>query len=429
MNALQRQIRVYADWAELSCPNLMGTLAFSRVRGKDVFSFVYADEWLTSGSALEIDPDLRLFSGTQYLKADKPNFGIFTDSSPDRWGRLLMRRREAVYAEKEGRDIRALSELDYLLGVYDRQRLGAIRFQEGSSDRFLNADERLATPPWASLRGLEHASLMLDRDDEKQGGLEAKWLNMLLAPGSSLGGARPKAGVVDDTGFLWIAKFPSRSDEWDTGAWEFVVHALAREAGLSVPDAKYVKLSSRHHTFLTKRFDRTASGKRQHFASAMTLTGSIDGADASSGASYLELADLIMRKGASALTDLAELWGRLVFNLCVCNTDDHLRNHGFLLVGQDGWRLSPAYDLNANPDGDALTLNITENDNRLALELAMEVTESFRLKISDARKRMKEIRKAVGRWRGVASSIGISRAEQDRMAPAFRLAEQEERTR
>lgn len=425
MNPLQRQIRVYADWAALGRPQLMGTLAFSRVRGKDVFSFVYAEDWLKSGYALEIDPDLRLFSGMQYLRTDKPNFGIFLDSSPDRWGRLLMRRREAIYAENEGRGIHSLSELDYLIGVYDRQRMGAIRFQEGASDRFLNADERLATPPWASLRGLEHASLMLDRDDEKQGGQEAKWLNMLLAPGSSLGGARPKAGVVDEAGSLWIAKFPSRSDEWDTGAWEFVVQALAHDAGLSVPDAKYVKLSSRHHTFLTKRFDRTSSGQRLHFASAMTLTGSIDGADASSGASYLELADFIIRKGASASDDLAELWGRLVFNLCVSNTDDHLRNHGFLLVGQDGWRLSPAYDVNANPDGDALTLNITENDNRLALELAMAVAESFRLKITDARKRMKDIRKAVGRWRAAASHIGISRAEQDRMAPAFRLTEQE----
>lgn len=422
MNALQRQIRVYADWTESSCPHLMGTLGYSRVRGKDVFSFVYADAWLAGGRALEIDPDLRLFSGTQYLKPDKPNFGVFTDSSPDRWGRMLMRRREAVHAEKEGRDIRSLSELDYLLGVYDRQRMGAIRFQEGSSDRFLNADERLATPPWASLRGLEHASLMLDREDGKPGGSEAKWLSMLLAPGSSLGGARPKAGVVDEAGCLWIAKFPCRSDEWDTGAWEFVVHALARDAGLSVPDAKYVKLGSRHHTFLTKRFDRTSSGRRRHFASAMTLTGSIDGADASSGASYLELADLIIRKGAAASADLAELWGRLVFNLCVSNTDDHLRNHGFLLVGQDGWRLSPAYDVNANPDGDALTLNITEGDNRLALELAMAVAEAFRVESAAARIRMEEIRRAVGRWRAVASHVGISRAQQDRMAPAFRLA-------
>jgi len=423
MTTTQRLIRVYADWAGLNGPQCVGVLAFDRVRGKNVFSFEYTADWLSSGRALEIDPDLRLYRGQHYLGADKLNFGVFMDSSPDRWGRLLMRRREAFCAKSEKRPVRPLSEVDYLLGVYDRQRMGAIRFQEGERDEFLTSDQRLASPPWTSLRELEHASLMFEREDEKTGASELKWLNQLLAPGSSLGGARPKAGVVDDKDALWIAKFPSRSDMWDMGTWEFVIHGLARRAGLCVPDAQCLKLTSHHHTFLSKRFDRRGDGQRLHFASAMTLTGHIDGTDAAAGASYLELSDFIIRHGTTPSVDLAEIWSRMVFNMCVCNTDDHLRNHGFLLADHNGWRLAPAYDINANPGGDSLTLNITESDNRLDLDLALEVAESFRLKMSEARKRIAEIRKAVSTWRTSASRMGLSRSEQEEMTPAFRLAE------
>lgn len=424
MNSTVREVRVYADWETLRKPCLMGRLTFNRVRGKDLFAFEYDDKWLSSGHVCELDPDLGLFQGLQYLKAPKTNFDIFLDSFPDRWGRVLMRRREAIYADKVGRPTRVLSELDYLLGVYDRQRMGAIRFLEGPNDLFLNADERVATPPWTSLSNLERASLMLERDDKVLNHTEAaNWLNQLLAPGSSLGGARPKAGVLDKSGALWIAKFPSRSDDWDMGAWEFTVNSLACEVGLSVPEAKCLKLGSRHHTFLSKRFDRSANGQRLHFASAMTLTGHVDGASATSGTSYLDLADFIIAKGASPVSDLAELWYRMVFNIYVSNTDDHLRNHGFLLDKQGGWLLSPAYDINANPDGDALTLNITEHDNRLEPELALAVAHHFRLNLGDARKRMESIRKSVARWRIVASRNKITRSQQELMASAFRLAE------
>jgi serine/threonine-protein kinase HipA len=422
MSSISREVRVYADWDGLNGPCLMGQLAMDRVRGKEIFSFEYDGEWLSRGLVQQLDPELQLFAGKQYLRDVKQNFGIFLDSSPDRWGRLLMRRREACLARRDKRAEERLTELDYLLGVYDGQRMGAIRFQEGDRNCYLNSDEQMATPPWTSLRDLEYASLRFEESDLKDDNETLKWLNQLLAPGSSLGGARPKAGVVDEKGRLWIAKFPSRSDRVDTGAWECVVHELARKAGLQVPEASARLFTSQHHTFLSRRFDRTSSGQRHHFASAMTLLGYADGASAVSGVSYLEIADFIMRQGAAPQTDLSELWRRIVFNICVSNTDDHLRNHGFILAAKEGWRLSPAYDMNPNPQGDGLTLNISENDNRLDLELALEVAESFHLDLLHAKEMMGMIRHAVKQWRLVATRQKIPKAEQEKMALAFQRA-------
>ena len=400
----------------------MGLLSMDRVRGKEVFSFEYDGDWLSGGLAQQLDPELQLFEGKQYLRDVRPNFGIFLDSSPDRWGRLLMRRREACYARREHRAETRLMELDYLLGVYDGQRMGALRFQEGVRDCYLNSDERLATPPWTSLRDLENASLRFEESDLQDNDETLKWLNLLIAPGSSLGGARPKAGVMDDRGNLWIAKFPSRSDQEDAGAWEIVLHELARKAGLRVPEATIGKFSSRYHTFMSRRFDRTPSGKRIHFASAMTLLGYADGANAVTGGSYLELAEFVMRNGSDPEADLAELWRRIVFNICVSNTDDHLRNHGFVLSPANGWALSPAYDMNPNPQGNGLTLNISENDNRLDLDLALEVTPSFHLKVSHAKEMLEGIRLVVKQWRKEASRQNISKAEQEKMSLSFQRA-------
>lgn len=422
MKAVSRRVRVYADWAGLNGPVRMGTLAYNHVRGKDIFAFEYDNTWLSSDSSQQLDPDLALFEGQHYLREGRQNFGLFLDSSPDRWGRLLMRRREAHMARIEMRAVRSLTELDYLLGVYDSQRMGAIRFQEGERACFMNSDDRMATPPWTSLRELEQASLRFEENEAAGSDEELKWLNQLLALGSSLGGARPKVGVMDERGALWIAKFPSRNDQEDSGAWEFVVHDLAQAAGLCVPDAQVLRLSRHHHTFLTRRFDRTAAGKRVHFASAMTLLGYVDGTDAADGVSYQELAEFIMREGATAARDLTELWRRIVFNICVRNTDDHLRNHGFLLSGKNGWTLAPAYDMNPNPQGEGLTLNITENDNRLDLELALEIADSFHLSLANAHEQMGQIRATVRRWRSIASRLNVSRAGQDNMATAFQGA-------
>lgn len=418
-NTQQRSILVYADWIELGQPTLMGTLHSTQVRGKEVFSFEYTDAWLKSDYALALDPDLQLFSGQQYLGEGKNNFGIFLDSSPDRWGRVLMDRREAVLARAEQRKTRTLFETDYLLGVFDGYRMGALRFKEDEEGDFLNNNKEMATPPWSSIRELEEATLRLEEDKVDEA-LKIKWLNMLMAPGSSLGGARPKASVVDTKGQLWIVKFPSKDDKKDIGGWEMVVHELAVHAGLNVAGAMTGKYYSKQHTYLTKRFDRNEQGQRTHFASAMTLLGHTDGTNHQSGVSYLNIAEFIMQHGAQPDADLEELWRRIVFYISVSNTDDHLRNHGFLLT-PTGWVLSPAYDINPVETGTGLSLNINEVDNSLTLDLALEVAPYLRVSEKRATEIIEAVQKAVGKWNKVAEKIGISKRETELMNNAFKL--------
>jgi len=344
--------------------------------------------------------------------------GIFLGSQDDTWGKLLMRRRQAEFARIENRKERQLTELDYLLGVFDGHRMGALRFRLSEDGAFLNDNKQMASPPWASLRDLEYASLQLEKDDATDDPEYMKWLTILIAPGTSLGGARPKASVVDPKKELWIAKFPSGNDERNIGGWEKVAHTLAGMAGITMSDGQAQRFNSRHHTFLNKRFDRTNNGERIHFASAMTLLGYNDGADHKDGVSYLELAEFIARHGAKADADIKQLWRRIVFYICISNTDDHLRNHGFLLT-KKGWILSPAYDVNPEPLNKGLTLNVSETDNSLNIDLARDVAESFRLNKKEAEANIKKIIKAVSQWRDVAASLKISREEQETMSTAF----------
>ncbi|MCZ7602512.1 MAG: HipA domain-containing protein [Melioribacteraceae bacterium] len=413
----RKEILVYADWQSIIGARLMGVLYSEVIRGKEIFSFQYSDEWLNADFAQVLDPDLRLYQGKQYLNEGKDNFGIFLDSSPDRWGRLLMRRREAVLARIEKRTQNILYESDYLLGVFDEHRSGAIRFKTNADGAFLNDNKDLATPPFTTIKKLEQASLRIEQDELINDPEYIKWLNLLIAQGSSLGGARPKASVIDEKGNLWIAKFPSINDEKNIGAWEMVVHDLAIKSGIDVAQAMTKKYSSKHHTFLTKRFDRNKK-RRIHFASAMTLLGYKDGSDYSQGVSYLELAEFIAVNGARVNEDLEELWKRIVFNICVSNTDDYLRNHGFILTDK-GWILSPAYDVNPNERGTGLKLNISENDNSLELDLAMEVIEYFRLSEKKALKIISLIKKTVANWKEVANKYQISKTEQEDMQTAF----------
>jgi serine/threonine-protein kinase HipA len=417
MAAENRTIHVYADWIALKEPTKLGTLSQSHIRGKEIFSFQYDQEWLKSNETL-LDPNLQLYTGPQYNQEDKPNFGFFLDSSPDRWGRVLMKRREAIVAKKEGRQPKTFYESDFLLGVFDEHRMGALRFKTDSDGEFLSADKTYASPPWASLRDLEYASLQLEKDNSFEDDEALKWLNMLLPPGSSLGGARPKASIKDQEGNLWIAKFPSAKDEHNVGSWEMVAFEIASSAGLKVSSSMIKKFSGSYHTFLNKRFDRNNKGQRIHFASAMTLLGYNDGADFQAGVSYLEIAEFLMQNGSNVAEDLKELWKRIVLNICIKNTDDHLRNHGFLLT-ERGWTLSPIYDINPFPDGTSLTLNISEDDNALELNLAMSVIQYFRLAPAEAKAIIIEIKSIVSNWRQIAKKLGIPASEQARMASAF----------
>jgi len=306
-------------------------------------------------------------------------------------------------------------ESDYLLGVYDETRLGALRFSLEEGGSFLSSDKELCTPPWTTLRTLESASLAFESDD---GGRDEKWLRQLLAPGSSLGGARPKASVQAPDGSLWIAKFPSKHDEWNSGAWEIVVHDLAVKCGLNAPEAKLETFSETGSTFLIKRFDR-AKIRRIHFSSAMALLGKTDGD--TDGVSYLDIAAFIKSNGASPKQDLKELWKRIVFNMAVSNTDDHLRNHGFLLT-RDGWILSPMYDVNPNIYGNALSLNVSTDDSSVSFELAMETAQYYDINTDEAKNIIADIQKTVSEnWQALAAGYGLSRNAISRMEPAFAM--------
>lgn len=419
-------IAVYADWASLRGPRRLGWLHVRAARAASVFEFEYDPAALAAPELtfIDLDPRIRRFTGRQFTGQQQSRFGVFADSSPDRWGHVLMQRR----LERDIRDGLApagarLRESDLLLGVHDLYRVGALRYRLDDQGAFLDDRDGLAAPPFVELRALEHASRALENDPENTAADGRQWLRMLIAPGGSLGGARPKASVADEQGHLWIAKFPSARDEHDVGAWEMLVNALASHCGLRVPGAMAQRFASDHHCFMVKRFDRTNGGGRLHFASAMTLTDRTDGDDASTGASYLELAEVLMAHGSQTRVDLRELWSRIVFNLLVSNTDDHLRNHGFILEPGRGWRLSDAYDMNPTTHADGLKLNITEADNALDLELAREVAPYFRLTRAEAEGIIEHCQAVVRQWPTLAKALGLSRREQERMALAFRLAD------
>lgn len=409
----EKKIYVYDDFSADS-PQLLGYLYVDSIKGKESFAFEYDEAWLSEHKAICIDPDILPFKGRQY-PSHAQIFGLFADASPDRWGRVLMTRRERIAAGREGRKPHKLLDSDFLLGVYDETRMGGIRLKLSEDGDFQSSDSDNAVPPWTSLRALEEASRLFETDE---GGDTEKWLQQLIKPGSSLGGARPKASVVDPNGQLWIAKFPSKNDENNTGAWEKVASDLAKLCGLDVPESKIETFSKLGGTFLVKRFDRDGS-RRIHFASAMTLLGKTDGASAADGSSYLDIASFIKAYGSRPKDDLVELFKRIVFNMAISNTDDHLRNHAFILE-KTGWRLSPLYDVNPVPYGDELSLNVSEDDNTISFELALENAFRFGLEREEAVDAVNSISEIVREnWEKLAAKYEISRAEIESMRPAF----------
>lgn len=414
MASTQKKIYVY-DHFTFDTPLLLGLLYVDIAKGNESYSFEYNNEWLKQTQMMiTLDPELQPYGGRQY-PVGKGIFGLFADASPDRWGRVLMQKRESIQASKEGRKPAKLNDSDYLLGVFDETRMGGIRFKLEENGPFLSDDKDSSVPPWATLRTLEEASRQFENDDEVQ---KEKWLEQLLRPGSSLGGARPKATIQDTHGELWIAKFPSSKDENNTGAWEKVVHDLARMCGLNVPESKLETFSKLGSTFLVKRFDRSGS-KRIHFASAMTLLGKTDGASAADGSGYLEMVSFIKSYGGNPKGDLVELWKRIVFNMAVSNTDDHLRNHAFILTPK-GWCLSPLYDVNPVPYGEYLSLNVNEEDSRISMDLAIDTSAHFGIKEEDAVEMAHEITDVVkNNWESLAKKYGLSRGQIEAMRPAF----------
>ena len=407
-------IYVYAHWKEMPEPKVIGILSAQQAKGKKAFSFEYDLNWLKTEKKFLLDPDIQFYGGPQYPN-QKENFGIFLDSMPDTWGRTLMKRRQAQQAKEKNEKSKILYDIDFLLGVYDESRMGALRFKTDPNGDFLDNNKTASTPPWSSIRELQNAAENFENDEDNDD--VKKWLSVLMAPGSSLGGARPKANILDIDKSLWIAKFPSKNDTTDKAAWEYLANQLAIKAGIEMSPCRIEKIAGKHNTFFTKRFDRE-NGERIHFASAMTMTGNNEDTIKDNQASYLDIAMFISNYGANIEANLHQLWRRIIFNIAISNTDDHLRNHGFILT-KEGWILSPAYDLNPSIDKDGLSLNIDTDNNALDFELAKSVGIYFRLNETEMNSIISEITKAVSNWKNTASQIGISRTEQELMGSAF----------
>lgn len=409
-------IYVYAHWKGMSAPQLMGVLSALYAKGKKAFSFEYNKGWVKSKGQLLIDPDIQFYTGLQYPN-NKENFGVFLDSMPDTWGKTLMRRRAVQEAKKREEKVKTLYEIDYLLGVYDESRMGALRFKTNIDGAFLDSNNITPTPPWSSIGELQEAAKQFENDDENE--LAKKWLTVLMAPGSSLGGARPKANILDNDKNLWIAKFPAKNDIIDKAAWEYLIYQLAIKAEINMSECKIQKIAGNYNTFFTKRFDRE-NGERIHFSSAMTMTGNTEETIRDNPASYLELAIFLQNHGCNINENLKQLWRRIIFNIAVSNTDDHLRNHGFILTN-NGWILSPAYDLNPSIDKDGLALNIDTGNNALDYDLAKSVGEYFRLDENQMDEIINEVIEVVSAWRIIATKIGISNRELVLMEKAFNI--------
>jgi serine/threonine-protein kinase HipA len=406
---MEKDVFVYVDLDGVS--HLVGSL-WARVRkNKEGATFEYNDAWLKHPNRFSLEPALKLGPGPFHTVADTPMFGAIGDSAPDRWGRALMRRMERRRAEREGKSPRTLYEMDYLLLVDDEARAGALRFAETEGGPFLRQEKVKRIPPLMELPKLLSAAehVMEEKDTEED-------LLLLFAPGSSLGGARPKASVREKDGHLAIAKFPRKDDETNTVVWEAVALRLAQKAGIAVPAARVETIANKP-VLLLRRFDR-AGDRRIPFLSAMSMLGAKD----NESHSYLEIVDALRQHGAAPKADMEALWRRIVFNILISNTDDHLRNHGFLYQGSDGWRLSPAYDLNPVPTDikpRILTTAINEDDNTASLALAMSVAEYFELDAARTREMAAQVGKVVSEWRAEAARHSITKNEIDRMASAF----------
>ena len=417
---LPNQVEVFLDAADLGPFRRVGVLRRSGP-GDTPIAFAYEQEWIDDDVFFVLDPSHYPFGGDQYPR-DGALAGIFTDTSPDQWGRILLERREADRARAGGRRVRQMGEWEFLLGVSDALRMGAIRFAAPGGGPFLD-DDPLAIPPTADLRELEQAAREIEHPSRRgQEPAMRTAIAHLLAPGSPLGGARPKTSFRLEDGALWMAKFPSRNDRRDVGAWESVLNQLARRAGIRVPESRLMEFAGPYHTFVARRFDREGTGRRL-FGSAMTLVGKRD----RDPSSYIEIAESIEHNVAPEAIeeDLTELFRRLVFNIMTGHRDDHLRNHGFLR-SPDGWRLAPAFDLNPMPDKHEHELAVGLDSHAPDVRLALSETAPFcRLSQTEARRIVGDVEEAVAVWPGVAAAAGLSGDEIEAMADAFQVSSAE----
>ena len=431
---------VYADFDWLEAPMLVGELGYESLRGSDSYSFRYDNDWLRQYGSLFLSADINNYPGQQYTQPNRDIFGCFSDALPDRWGRLLLNRREQILATEEKRPVRKLSSFDYLMGIDDYSRMGGFRFKEPMEQRepssslewpsrdrgrrsqkqdgeFINCEKSLRIPPLTDIRALVAASMEIEKSEEQNQLPEKKWLLQLVHPGTSLGGARPKASVMNDEGLLCVAKFPSRNDDYDVGLWEHHSHLLAKEAGVVAAETSIIETGEKYHALLSKRFDRTAEGRRKHFASALTLLGLTDGCDAKTGNGYLDIVDFILQNCCDVEQNLRQLYRRVAFNIAIGNSDDHFRNHGFLLTPR-GWTLSPAYDMNPTlNEYQALLINSTTN--HADLQVLLDSSEEYMIGKDEAVRIIEEVKAGVRHWKSIASRLGIAKREMDVFEQVF----------
>ena len=435
-----KTLYVYADFDWLDEPMLVGELGYESLRGSDSYSFKYDNDWLRQYGSLYLSADINNYPGQQYTQLDRDIFGCFNDALPDSWGRLLLNRREQILATEDKRPVRKLSSFDYLIGIDDYSRMGGFRFKEKQDGEYINrwsseshqarlngrvateedevnCEKSLRIPPLTDIRALVAASMEIEKSEELNQLPEKKWLLQLVHPGTSLGGARPKAGVMNDEGRLCVAKFPSRNDDYDVGLWEHLSHVLAKEAGVIAAETNVIETGEKYHALLSRRFDRTAEGCRKHFASAMTLLGLTDGCDAKSGNGYLDIVDFILQNCCDVEQNLRQLYRRVAFNIAIGNSDDHFRNHGFLLTPR-GWTLSPAYDMNPTlNEYQALLINSTTN--HADLQVLLDSSEEYMIGKDEAVYIIEEVKAGVKHWKSIATRLGIAKREMDVFEQVF----------
>ena len=409
------ELDVRLDDLTLGGSALVGHLERSNHRGREAIDFEYAGDWIAGRTAIapfDLDHQLILGPGRQYARAGAARLSpAFQDASPDRWGCMLIERRERIRARQRGEAPCRLTDWDYLAGVSDETRMGALRLFSPDTLQFVDGD-RLQAPPMADLRELEAITAKVERDDGDDTPERIEWLLHLAAPGSALGGARPKACLRDVDQSLWLAKFPSNDDRHDIGLWEYITYQLARRAGVDMPEARIMRLSERGHTYLVRRFDRQGNARRA-YASALTLTD----LDNSDGASYLDIVQAIENHGVANHigADLEQMCRRVLFTILLGNRDDHLRNHGFLREG-NGWRLSPAFDINPNPGKDVHVLAIDDVEPTPDSSLWRNTAEFYRVNKQALNRMETEVRQAVAPWQELARAQGASHGEISRMA-------------
>ena len=413
------RLLVFADFDWLDKPELVGELCYEKLRGSESYAFRFDDNWLKFHAGIKLSEDINNYPGLQYTQPGNDIFGCFSDALPDRWGRTLLKRREQIQASEEKRAVRNLSSFDYLMGIDDFSRMGGFRLKRELDGDFINVSPSLKIPPLTELRQLVLASQEVEKSEENDVLPEKKWIAQLIQPGTSLGGARPKAGVLDDSGNLCIAKFPSRKDDYDTGLWEHFSHLLARKAGIYAAQTKGLGGLGKYHTLLSKRFDRTDEGKRIHFASSMSLIGLRDGDNAQGGYGYLNIVDFILQSCCDVEKNLQELYRRVAFNICIGNSDDHFRNHGFLLTPR-GWTLSPAYDMNPTLN-EYQSLLINESSNKADIRTLLESCESYMIKKEVAENIIRQVQAAVAGWENLAVLLQIPAREVTMFKDRFKL--------